>query len=346
MTSQKEEVLPKNIIMVLEVLKKHSDGEREEGRLSLKEIRDLVKKEYRVEIGDRAVRDNIAALIKMGYDIECSKIERKKKNGKDNSIKHDYYLVREFEDSELHLLIDGLLFSKYIPYSQCKQLVKKLEGLSNIFFKSKIGLPEKHPENKQLFFNIEVLEKAIAQKKKVSFNFTEYGTDKKPHIIQQNSQDKEYIVSPYRLVVSNGRYYLLCAFDEGEQYHFRVELIRNIKLLEAPSRPRREIKDQNKKLSRFMAEHIYMYSGESGPVTFRADKKIITDIIDWFGTGVTFSEETENQVTVQVTVNYKAMLYWALQYGMSVEVLGPPSLRKSVAAAVQGMWGKYNRKKK
>jgi predicted DNA-binding transcriptional regulator YafY len=188
-----------------------------------------------------------------------------------------------------------------------------------------------------------VLEKAIAKKKKVSFNFIEYGTDKKPYIIQKNGQDKEYIVSPYRLVVTNGRYYLLCAFDHGEQYHFRVELIRNIELLEDPARPRREVKDQNKELSRFMAEHIYMYSGGSVKARLRAKKDTVSSIIDWFGTDVDFSEETEDSVTVKVDVNEQAMVYWALQYGMSVEVLGPPSLRKSVADAVQGMWGKYNK---
>jgi hypothetical protein len=103
--------------MVLEVLKKHSDGERKDGRLSLQEIKQLVGQEYGVTIGDRAARDNIAALIELGYDIECSEFERKK-DGEDNPIKYDYYLNREFDDSELHLLIDGLLFSKYIPYSQ------------------------------------------------------------------------------------------------------------------------------------------------------------------------------------------------------------------------------------
>ena len=70
-----------------------------------------------------------------------------------------FYLKREFTDGELRLLIDGLLFSKHIPYSQCKELVEKLESLSNIYFKSRVRyiatLPEDKTDNKQLFYNID-----------------------------------------------------------------------------------------------------------------------------------------------------------------------------------------------
>ena len=34
----------------------------------------------------------------------------------ENELWSDYYLKREFTDGELRLLIDGLLFSKHIPY--------------------------------------------------------------------------------------------------------------------------------------------------------------------------------------------------------------------------------------
>ena len=73
----------------------------------------------------------------------------------------DFYLERDFTDGELRLLIDSLLFSKHIPYSQCKELVDKLEGLSNVYFRSRVKhiarLPEDKTDNKQLFLTIELL---------------------------------------------------------------------------------------------------------------------------------------------------------------------------------------------
>ena len=82
-----------------------------------------------------------------------------------------------------------------------------------------------------------------------------------------------------------------------------------------------------------------MFTGESVPVTFRAKKYLISEIIDWFGKDITFSDETEDEVTVRVTVNLEAMRKWALQYAMHVKVLGPEKLvamvKEDVAKAAE-----------
>jgi hypothetical protein len=90
-----------------------------------------------------------------------------------------------------------------------------------------------------------------------------------------------------------------------------------------------------------MAEHIYMMSGESSRVKFRADQCIVTEIIDWFGKDVKFSDETDDAVTVTVKVNEKAMFYWLMQYGEYVEVLEPKTLRKRVQDTAQQISEKY-----
>ena len=66
-----------------------------------------------------------------------------------------FLLKREFTDGELRLLIDGLLFSKHIPYSQCKDLVENLRAfpifISNPESDILPTLPEDKTDNKQLF---------------------------------------------------------------------------------------------------------------------------------------------------------------------------------------------------
>ena len=124
------------IIYILEILKKYTD---ENHRLSQKEIIDILKKDYDMTVERKAIRRNIINLIELGYNIEYSEKVRnvlvKNDLGKTvsdkNSIWTDFYIERDFTDSELKLLIDGLLFSKYISSGQCKELVKKLENLSN-----------------------------------------------------------------------------------------------------------------------------------------------------------------------------------------------------------------------
>lgn len=52
----------------------------------------------------------------------------------------------------------------------------------------------------------------------------------------------------------------------------------------------------------------------------------MSEIIDWFGKDIKFSDETEDEVTVRVMVNLEAMRKWALQYAVHVKILSPGKL--------------------
>ena len=335
------------IINILDILKRYSD---EEHRLSQRDILEILENEYSTRADRKAIKRNLMNLIDFGYNIEYSESIRINKNGEEEIIYTDWYLEREFSDAELRLLIDGLLFSKHIPYSQCKELIGKLKGLSNKYFDVKVkhirNLPEDMPANKQLFWTIEVLDEAISKKRQVSFVYNEYGIDKKLHPRKtEEGEVRKYVISPYQIVATNGRYYLICNYEKYDGIsNFRVDKITDINLLESPGNPVEKLGGLEKGLNlpKHMAEHIYMLTGKSIPVKFRAERHIVGQIIDWFGQDVRFSEADGDTVEVYVTVNEQAMVFWALQYGTYVEVLEPALLREKVKAAVLEMVGKYN----
>ena len=318
---------------ILDILRKYTD---EDHRLSQKDIIDILKTEYDMTADRKSIKRNITSLMEMGYEINFSEALRMfpNKNGvlEESYILSDFWLEREFTDSELRLLIDSLLFSKHIPYSQCKELVDKLGSLSNQHFKSRVRfistLPETAPRNKELFYTIEVLDEAIAKGKQVAFTYNEYGTDKKLH----PKRDREYIVNPYQMAATNGRYYLIGNYDKYDNLaNYRMDRITNIRLLDTPVKPKEQVKDgKHFSLPKHMAEHLYMFSGESIPVTFRMKKIIMNDVIDWFGTDIAFFDEAEDEVTARVTVNWSAMRYWAQQYCRHVRVLAPTDLVETV----------------
>ena len=144
------------ILNILDILRKYSD---ENHRLSAKDIGERLEREYSQKVDRKAIKRNLMNLIDFGYEIEFSESIRINKSGEEEIITSDWYLVRDFTDAELRLLIDSLLFSKHIPYNQCKELIEKLEGLSNTYFKAKVKhirtMPEKQLENKALFNTIE-----------------------------------------------------------------------------------------------------------------------------------------------------------------------------------------------
>lgn len=339
------------IINILDILKRYTD---ENHRLSQKDIVDILKTEYSMTVDRKAVKRNLINLMDFGYEIEYSESVRMTPNSKTGELEEtyvlsDFYLVRDFTDSELRLLMDSLLFSKHLPYHQCRELIGKLEGLSNQYFKSRTNyirtIPDLSLHPQQLFYTIDVLDEAIRKGKKVSFTYNEYGTDKKLHPRKDsNGNTRVYIVNPYQIAATNGRYYLICNYDKYDNIsNYRMDRITNIQILDEPMKPAKLVKglEHGFDLPKHMAEHLYMFGGESGVVTFRAQKYILNDIMDWFGGDVVFFDETQESVSVRVYVNLAAMRRWALQYALHAKILSPTSLVQTIKQDLQAAMEHY-----
>jgi predicted DNA-binding transcriptional regulator YafY len=90
-----------------------------------------------------------------------------------------------------------------------------------------------------------------------------------------------------------------------------------------------------------MAEHVYMFSGESKYVTLRIAVNMATILVEWFGNSVTFREEKDGFVTASVMSSELAMRYWVLQYAPYVTILSPQSLVDGVKADLTAALAKY-----
>ena len=250
-------------MLILEILKEYTDTEH---RLTQQEIIDLLKLNYGAECDRRSIRNNIRSLKDMGYEI---------------ATERGCYLVeRDFENAELRMLIDSVLFSKNLSGAQAQRLVKKLKGCGNRYFHAKVShvsnLPEMfHSDNKQVMVVLDTLNDAIEEKKKVSFIYNCYGTDFKLH----PRRDEPYIVNPYYMVANNGRYYLIGNYDKYDDLsHYRIDRITSVTMLSEQVKPKKDVRELARgwSLPKHMAEHIYMYSGDSVMVKFIAD----TDLMD------------------------------------------------------------------
>lgn len=330
----------KSLLFILEILKKYSDVD---SPLTITKIEELLLTKYELKAGRKAIKRNLENLLELGYNIEYSVQNRKGKNGEVEEIKTDWYLIRDFTDSELRLIIENVLFSKYIPNLQKKELILKIESLSNEKFKSRIKHIKTTTDNsldsKELFLTIEVLDEAIDKNKQILFYYNFYGIDKKKHNYKDSAgKPREYVVSPYYIVSSNNRYYLICNHKNNDElYNYRLDRITDIHILERKKRPITEISGLRDgfDLSKYMSEHLYMFSGETAPVTFKVKKIYADDVIDWFGKDVYFSNETNDEVTVSTRVNLNAMKIWAVQYGANVRVLKPKKLVDRVKEDLQ-----------
>ena len=316
------------ILLILEILQKNTDTDH---HLSQKEILRILENEYGVTCDRRSVKANVEALADIGYDI--------------NMDDGYYFASRDFEDAELRMLIDSVLFSHHISLQQGKRLIEKLKSQGSKFFQAKVShvraLPDlNHTDNKHIMIVVDTLNDAIEEKKKVEFVYNSYGTDFKLH----PRENSPYLVSPYQMVASNGRYYLLANSDKYPDItHFRIDRITDIRMTELPVKPAKEINgmEHGLNLPKHMAEHTYMFCGESASVQLKAPALMMNDLIDWFGRDFRIVSKTGDEIVISVKCNYNAMFYWALQYGAYVEVLSPPKLRKELAETIRAMNEKY-----
>lgn len=316
-------------MLILEILKTYSD---EEHRLTQQKILRLLSQDYGMECDRRSVKNNVESLKEMGYDI---------------NMENGYYLAdREFEDAELRMLIDSVLFSKNLSGTMAKRLIKKLESFGNKYFQAKVSHVAAtssliRTENKQVLYTVNAINDAIDQKKKIRFRYKRYGIDKKMY-----DRGKDFIMNPYQMVAANGRYYLLGNIDKYDNVTFyRIDKMSDVEILEDKVKPMRQVKglEMGLDLPKHMAEHVYMFHGESVRVTLKCGEGMMDNLIDWFGKdiGVYKQDEDSDEITVRVTCNYDAMFYWALQYGPYVEVVEPKSLREDLSKAIEDMAQKY-----
>ena len=259
-----------------------------------------------------------------------------------------YLLEREFDDVELRMLIDSVLFAKFLTQKQAKTLIEKLKSIGNKYFSAKvnhiINLPElRHGYNKQLMYVLDTINEAISQHKKISFVYNQYGSDFKLH----PKREEKYIVNPYQMVANNGFYYLIGNYDKYDDIsHYRLDKMTCVEMLTEKVKQQNQVMglEQGLNLPKHMAEHIYMFSGGSVTINMLVDETIIGELVDWFGNDFyVIKKRQNNQVLVRLKCNEQAFFYWTLQYGPYVEVLEPVSLRRKIAEAVSEMNEKYNR---
>lgn len=348
-TKQTKKFLP---ISILDILRKYSDAEHP---LSQKDIAEkLLHEPYNMVVERKAIKRNLMELIDFGYNIKYTESVRMVPNAKTGDLEEStlltgFYLIHEFTDGELRLLIDSIIFSNHLHGRQCKELAEKIEKLSSEYFHSRVKhiatLPDNSGDNKQVFWNVEKIDEAITEHKKISFKYMEYGTDKKMHPKKRSDGSELYVVSPYQMAAKEGKYYLICNFDKyNDISNYRIDRIKEIEILDEKAKPFEKLQGAGKKpldLSEYMKEHVYMYSSGNCRASLRIVKPMISDIIDMFGKDVTFSDETEDGVTVSVNANEMSIEHFAQSFAPYVIILEPKALAEKVKNRLQKAAEKY-----
>ncbi len=341
------------ILYILNILKKYTDADH---TMTQQQIADKLLSEYGIEVNRATVKRNVSDLIDAGYGILCREVARTHKNRatgetEENVIYTDLYYEHDFDESELHMLIDGLLFSRSVPYKARKDLIDKLGKLSSSYFNQRMNhvrcMSADSPQNPQLFYIIDRLDEAIMEGKQVMITYGHYGTDLKLHRSENaDGTEKQQILNPYQMVANEGRYYLICNNDKYDNVaNYRIDRIMSIRILDTPSRPKSQVKglENGLNLSDYVYQNLNMFTSPPEDVEFETTDGYVSLVIDFFGKHVRFFEKEDGRVSCRLKVSREARKRWAVEHANIVRVTSPEGLVEEIreeirrAAALYGM---------
>lgn len=275
-----------------------------------------------------------------------------------------YWMMETISDSEWMFLMDSVLYSKILTKKEADNLAKRITFLAGKSFSEltqyrhrmdnqpyivgdedideKVG----HIDSRVLNY-VHFIREAIKDGRKVKFNLcvydycnqkvrlVPYGKHGKvlPETPARYKEDVHRIVSPFEVIFSNGRYYMLGADLETERSAdlkyklYRIDLMDDLSLAPrttAITKKKAGIEEELANLYKYRMENPFMFAGRVERVRIRVDADQFTQIVDWFSDDfrvVGFDADEDSYYDIEVRVNLNSFTFWVLQYSGCVEVL-------------------------
>ena len=296
--------------------------------LTNSDMMQLLEEKYGMTTHRTTIPADIELLIKSGMEIEV--IESKPKK---------YYLndyARKFDLPELKMLVDAVASFKFITKKKSDELIEKIITLGtpsdvpslkrNLWSEGRIK-----QENEKIYYNIEAVNQAINEGKKISFQYFQYDVKKEQKLKHDGAP---YKFSPYALVW-NGDYYYMVGYSENHNGigNFRIDRIaKSANILEEDAVPMPKDFD----IAEYTNGMLRMYNSERRDVELICDNSVMDAIIDKFGTGAkTYAYDmTSFKLEVNVAVNH-VFFGWIFGFGGKVKIKSPIEVKEQYSDMIK-----------
>jgi predicted DNA-binding transcriptional regulator YafY len=318
------------LLYLLKILMEETD---EEHYITMPEI---IKKleSYDVKAERKSIYNDISYLKDFGVDLVGEKF----------GSSHGYYIAsRDFELSELKLLVDAVQSAKFITAKQSDDLIKKLEALVSRHeakqLQREVFVAERvKTDSHKTLYNVDTLHSAISNNSNVSFKYWQWDVHKK---MVPKHGGKIYNVSPWALSWDDENYYLV-GFDveAGKIKHFRVDKMMDIAQTQEPRRGREEYDKQDMASS---AKRIFgMFNGYEETVQLYCKDNMAGVIIDRFGKDVMIVPKGKGYFQANVKVSVSGQFFgWVLSLGEDVKIIGPQRVVEDITKRIEKLGKLY-----
>lgn len=248
---------------------------------------------------------------------------------------------RDFQLPELKLLVDAVQSSRFLTKRKSDDLIRKLEGLASVHqarqLQRQVYVDRRiKTMNESIFYNLDSLQTAVSECKKITFKYFEY-SPRKEKMYRRNGFP--YHLSPYGLIYDSENYYVV-GLDEDRRdvRHYRVDKMSDI-LVTDEQAPRNLAWDPEGYTNR----HFGMFAGQECALQLRCKNHFAGVLLDRFGRNIIMVPERNGEyftVTLDVVVS---PAFWGWLFGLEdgVQILGPQWAIDAYAGQMQHMLELY-----
>ena len=291
----------------------------EDHYLTTAQLMRILEEKYNIKSHRQTIKADIDLLKQFGIEIEEVKSTQNRYN----------VYGRKFDLPELRLLIDAVASSKFITHSKSAELVEKIGSLAsshsadlvrrNVTCEGRIK-----PDNEKGYPIVDVINQAINENKKISFQYFRYNVRKEKKL---KNNGEPYVITPLHLVWNGDYYYMVGVYDYKQRLgSFRVDRIaKSPTILKEEGTPAPE----GFNINEYINTTFRMYNSEHVEVELVCDNDVMDSIIDRFGEEVTTYANDMNSFRAVVNVAVSHIFYsWVFGFGGKVKIKGPKNVKE------------------
>ena len=315
------------IFYILDYLQRNS---HENHPVRASDLITMLDRQHNISRDRKTVYSDIAALQEYGVDI----ISLPGKNG-------GYYIAsRNFELSELKLLIDAVQSSRYLTEKKSRELIEKLltqcnEQDAKLMKRNVLVSGRVKSMNETIYYSVDTIQEAITQNKQITFRYFDWDFGGK-----RKFREKAYIASPYGLCQDHENCYLLAFSERYGITSYRVDRMMDISLLDATRIPCPEL--TGKALNEHANRLFQMYAGDAVDVKLQFHNSLINVVIDRFGKDTMLIPDGPDHFNFTVRVAVSPMfLSWVMGFGAKAKILYPQSVANELCQLCKEAMSQY-----
>ena len=256
----------------------------------------------------------------------------------DKHLKGFYVRQRHFQLQDIRLLAECVYSAKFLSQGQADRLANVVCELVSEEQAKKIRhdafLTDRvKTHNKAVLNSISTINDAMSREldglphepEKISFQYLKYSIDDMSKQAERR-HGARYTVSPFKLLINDGNYYLL-AFDDYAQdmRTYRVDRMKGVRR-EGKPRDGADIFLQID-LRTYTQRVFSMFGGERKTVSIRFINPLLDAVVDRFGTkDANYSRSDDGHFTVTAEVEISDQFFgWLLGFGNKAKLTAPES---------------------